>query len=78
MMVISNIKEGTELIDRLKDRVHEQFYEIQEKNEKINNLEDRIERALNVLDNSAMNKGMCTQPETDTIQHTSMILRGEL
>lgn len=40
-------------------------------------LKRRIEKAINILELSAMNKGMCTQPETDTIQKTLLILKGE-
>ena len=40
-------------------------------------LKRRIEKAINILELSAMNKGICTQPGTDTIQETLLILKGE-
>ena len=39
-------------------------------------LEERIDKAINILELSAMNKGICTRPETDTIQSALNILKG--
>lgn len=36
----------------------------------------KVDKAINILELSAMNKGICTQIETDTIQHTLLILKG--
>ncbi len=38
------IEEGTEFLDRLKDTVHEQNYEIQE-------LKERIQKAISLIEN---------------------------
>ena len=35
-----------------------------------------IDKAINILELSAMNKGICTQIETDTIQSTLLVLKG--
>lgn len=40
-------------------------------------LEAKIERVIDLLKYSASNKGMSTQPETDTIQSALMILEGD-
>lgn len=42
----------------------------------IDELLDRIDKAINLLELSAENKGMCTRPETDTIQSALIILKG--
>ena len=44
---------------------------------KIDNLQDRIDKAINILELSGQNKGICTRPETDTIQSALIILKGE-
>lgn len=36
----------------------------------------RNEKAINILELSGQNKGICTRPETDTIQSALIILRG--
>lgn len=47
--------------------------ELRQEIERLNNI---IDKAINILELSAMNKGICTQIETDTIQHTLSILKG--
>ena len=45
--------------------------------DKMNDLQEKIDRAINILELSSQNKGMCTRPETDTIQSALLILKGE-
>lgn len=40
-------------------------------------LEERIDKAINILELSSQNKGICTQIGTDTIQSALSILKGE-
>ena len=39
-------------------------------------LKERIDKAINILELSSQNKGICTRPETDTIQSALLILKG--
>lgn len=39
-------------------------------------LKERVDMAINILENSALNKGICTEPRTDTIQTVLMVLKG--
>ena len=43
---------------------------------KIERLNNIINKAINILELSAMNKGICTRPETDTIQSALLVLKG--
>ena len=51
--------------------------ELEKERKKNKELEDRIDSAINYIENSALNKGLCTRPETDTIQVILDILKGE-
>ena len=44
--------------------------------DKMNDLQKRIDKAINILELSSQNKGICTRPETDTIQSALLILKG--
>lgn len=45
--------------------------------DKMNDLQEKIDRAINILELSSQNKGICTQIGTDTIQSALSILKGE-
>ena len=64
--------EDLELIVISKD----QLEDIQATYEENTELQNRIDKAINILELSAMNKGICTRPETDTIQSALNILKG--
>lgn len=58
-----------EKIEELYDRIFELQKELREK-------DIIIDKAINILELSAMNKRICTQIETDTIQSTLLVLKG--
>jgi len=43
----------------------------------IDELQNKIDKVINILELSSQNKGMCTRPETDTIQSALIILKGD-
>ena len=45
--------------------------------DKMNDLQEKINKAINILELSSHNKGICTRPETDTIQSVLLVLKGE-
>lgn len=45
-------------------------------NKEIERLNNIINKTINILELSAMNKGICTRPETDTIQSALLVLKG--
>lgn len=68
-LINANIK----LVDEnkeLKEEINDCYRVI----EQLNNI---IHKAINILELSAMNKGMCTKPEIDTIQSVLLVLKGE-
>lgn len=50
---------------------------IKERDGIIQDYKSRCEKAINILELSSQNKGMCTRPETDTIQSALIILKGD-
>lgn len=44
--------------------------------EQIETYKSRNEKAINILELSSQNKGICTRPETDTIQSALNVLNG--
>lgn len=46
------------------------------KDKEIERLNNIINKTINILELSAMNKGICTRPETDTIQSALLVLKG--
>ena len=52
-------------------------YDKETMSDMIDDYKSRIDKAINILENSANNKGMCTCNDTDTIQSVLLILRGE-
>ena len=71
---------NTKLIDKMKDQ-EEEIEELKIKynimKENAYTLAKRIDKAINILELSSQNKGICTQIGTDTIQSTLLILKGE-
>lgn len=56
------------------EKLYDYITTLQEENE---NLKEDKRKALNILKYSASNKGMCTQPSTDSIQSALLVLQGD-
>ena len=71
---------NTKLIDKMKYQ-EEEIEELKIKynimKENAETLAKRIDKAINILELSSQNKGICTRPETDTTQSVLLILKGE-